>query len=193
MAVQVGQFGIEACQLKQRRGRKPVDGAQQNAGASAVHLDGSGRMGLRLDLVFDGADEDGVFDYGDDNATGGEVHDDFLGGHILNLLGGGRRRRESETDDCAKQKYRRGVSVAAANDAQKPTHSSTVPQVPTRQENLALSPMLYCHGRGPRHIRTARDCKAVLYHQEAGSWRACPFQQIAPKFGMPSATTREFE
>src|ERR1700691_202925 len=133
MAVEMGQFGVEACQLKQRRGRKPVHGAEQDAGASAVHLDRSGRMGLRLDLVFNGADEDGVFDHGDDNATGGEVYDDFLGGHILNLLGGGWRRRNSETEDCAKQKYRPRVSLAAASAAQKPTHSSTVPQLPTRQ------------------------------------------------------------
>src|SRR6202167_6639851 len=101
MAVEMGQFGVEACQLKQRRGRKPVHGAEQDAGASAVHLDRSGRMGLRLDLVFKGADQDGVFDYGDDNATGGEVYDDFLGGHILNLLGGGRGGGESEKADGA--------------------------------------------------------------------------------------------
>lgn len=134
MAVEVGQFGVQARKLELRRGRKPVHGAKEDAGACAVHLHGSGRMSLRLDLIFDRADEDRVFDDGDDDTTGREVYDDFLGGHILDLLGGGWRRRKSKTDHRGKQKYRRGIPVAAASGAGKPAHSSTVPQVPTRNK-----------------------------------------------------------
>ena len=92
MAVESGQFGIQARELKLRRGRKPVHGAEEDAGAGAVHLHGNGRMRLRLNLIFNRADEDGVFDHGDDDATGREVDDDFLGGDILNLLGSSRAR-----------------------------------------------------------------------------------------------------
>jgi hypothetical protein len=90
-------------------------------------------MGLRLDLIFNRGDEDRVFDDGDDDAAGREVYDHFFSGYILNLLGGGWRRRKSETDCRDKQKDCRGTSVAAANDAEKPAHNSTVPQVLTQQ------------------------------------------------------------
>ncbi len=72
-------------------------------------------MGLRLDWIFDRADEDGVFDDGDDDAAGREVYDDFLGGHILNLLGGGWRRKKMKQSNCREQKYRCGIAVAVAN------------------------------------------------------------------------------
>jgi hypothetical protein len=55
-------------------------------------------MGLRLDFIFNRADEDRVLYNSDDDATGRKVYDDFFGGHILNLLGGGWRRVKQEGD-----------------------------------------------------------------------------------------------
>ncbi len=96
MAVQVRQFGVEARELELRGRRKPIHGAEKNAGARAVHRHGNGRMSLRLDFIFNRADEDRVFDDGDDDATGREVHDDFFGGDVLNLLGGHLAREKAE-------------------------------------------------------------------------------------------------
>jgi len=98
MAVEVRQFGVEARELELRGGRKPIHGAKKDAGTSAVHCYGSGGMGLRLDFIFNGANEDRVFDDGNDDAASGKVYDDLFGGHILNLLRGSWRRAKQEGD-----------------------------------------------------------------------------------------------
>jgi hypothetical protein len=100
--VEVRQFGVEARERELRGGRKPIHGAEEDAGAGAIHCHGNGGMSLCLDFIFNRADENRIFDDGNNDAASGEVYDDFFGGHILNLLGGGWTRRENEADNSSK-------------------------------------------------------------------------------------------
>src|SRR5271170_6453364 len=136
MAVEVRQFGVQARELQLRRGRKPIHRAQEDAGASAVHGHGNGRMSFRLDFIFNRADEDRVFNYAVDAAPGGEVSANSLGRHVLNLLGGGWTR-EKRRADCQNEEGRdsgvRNRSRATKSAVKRPgmekqPHSLTVPQ-----------------------------------------------------------------
>ena len=147
MAVEVRQFGVEARQLELRRGRKPIHGAEKDAGAPAVHLHRNGRMGLRLDLIFNRGDEDGVFDDGDDDAAGREVYDHFFSGHVLDLLGSTRARGKRD-GDCQNEE-RRDLRMKLAS---RTTKSAVKRPKVEKQRHPLTVPQNYCD-RGKRGKR----------------------------------------
>ena len=94
-SVKIRKFVVQTGEDDGGSWRKPVDGAEQNAGAKAVELNRDGRVGLNFDGIFDRSDDDGVFDHGDNNATGSQIGDNFLGrgrGGFLGVQGDGANR-----------------------------------------------------------------------------------------------------
>ena len=92
---------------------------------------------MRFDGVFDCADEYGVLNDGDDDATGCEIYDDFFGGDVLDLLGGGRKRAKRQ-GACKNHERRdsraRNRGRETSYFAQRPG-SQNPPNLPTLSQN----------------------------------------------------------
>jgi hypothetical protein len=89
--VKTWELAVESRELNVRRWGKPIDGSENYAGTLAGKWDGSRRMGLSFERIFDGSDQDGVFDDRDHNPTCREIGDYFLAGLIGRILGEGTR------------------------------------------------------------------------------------------------------
>ena len=76
--MEVGQLAVEAGPFHWGRRGIPGDRAHEDRGAAAADGDDGGGQSVGFDVIFDGGDEDGVFEDGDDDASGGQVGDDFI-------------------------------------------------------------------------------------------------------------------
>ena len=86
---EVGKLFVEPRHLLLRRGRKPVDCAQDDTHAGGLHFNGGRRPRFGFDGVLDGADQNRVLDNGDDHASRGEIRHQLLPGLAGRLLGNG--------------------------------------------------------------------------------------------------------